>query len=152
MTSFLYIYNMEKWKYNPIYDCEISNLGNARNAKTKKLFATNENRIYLRNHKGRIHRMVAETWLDNPKCYKEVNHINGIKHDNRVDNLEWCDRSHNEKHKVKMGLHNTAKLTMELAEEIRKQYKPRVVSTYTLAKKYNVSQGTIHQIIKEKIW
>ena len=143
---------MEIWKYNSEYDCEVSTLGNCRNTKTKKVFAIDTNRMYSRNHKGRIHRMVAKTFLDNPMGYKEVNHKSAIKHDNRVENLEWCNKSQNEKHKVKMGLHNFAKLNSELVEQIRKEYKPRIVSTYTLAKKYNVSQGTIHQLIINKTW
>ncbi len=142
---------MEKWKYNEKYDCEVSTIGNCRNVKTKKLFAVT-NQMYLKNHKGRIHRLVAETFLDNPMGYKEVNHINGIKHDNRVENLEWCTKSGNEKHKVLNGLHNTTKLTKEIVEQIRKEYKPRIVSTYTLAEKYNVSQAAIHQLLKNKTW
>ena len=143
---------MENWKYNKEYNCEVSTMGNCRNAKTKKLFAICTNTDYARNHKGRIHRMVAKTFLDNPLNLPEVNHENGIKHDNRVENLKWCTKSENEKHKVKMGLHNLAKLDAELVEQIRKEYKPRVVSTYKLAKKYNVSQGAIHQLIINKTW
>ena len=45
-----------------------------------------------------IHRMVAETFIPNPKEYKEVNHKNGVKTDNRVQNLEWCDRQYNIDH------------------------------------------------------
>ena len=143
---------MEIWKYNKEYDCEISTLGNCRNAKTKKIFAIDTTQLYSRNHKGRIHIMVAKTFIDNPNNKPEVNHKNGIKHDNRVENLEWNTKSENEKHKVLNGLHNFAKLNVIDVEQIRKEYKPRVVSTYTLAKKYNVSQGTIHSIIKNKTW
>lgn len=42
-----------------------------------------------------IHRLVANEFLPNPKHFKEVNHINECKDDNRAENLEWCDRSHN---------------------------------------------------------
>ena len=51
-----------------------------------------------------VHRMVAQTWLDNPNHYEEVNHINGDKDDNRVENLEWVTHSQNIRHSIRIGL------------------------------------------------
>ena len=45
-----------------------------------------------------VHRIVAETFLPNPNGYKEVNHKNGDGTDNRVENLEWCNRQMNVNH------------------------------------------------------
>ncbi len=52
----------------------------------------------------RLHRLIALLFIDNLLNKKCVNHINGIKSDNYVSNLEWCTHSENNKHAYRIGL------------------------------------------------
>ena len=52
----------------------------------------------------KLHRLVAETFLPNPCGHKEINHKDGNKENNSVENLEWCTRSENLKHAYANGL------------------------------------------------
>lgn len=57
-----------------------------------------------RNKQVGIHTLVAEHFIPNPYHRNIVNHINGNKQDNRVENLEWCTSSENSQHALKTGL------------------------------------------------
>ena len=119
--------------------------------------------ICLDNKKNRktykIHRLVAQAFIDNPEKKKEVNHKNGIKNDNRVINLEWCSRSENIQHAMQIGLKNDkgennskAKLTEREAVMIKLIYKTNLYSTRKLGKIFNISSSIIWGIINSKRW
>lgn len=52
----------------------------------------------------KVHRLVAEAFIPNPKQLPQINHIDGNKENNDVNNLEWCDNLYNTKEAVKLGL------------------------------------------------
>lgn len=54
-----------------------------------------------------VHRLVAQTFIENPCNYEFVNHIDGDKSNNRVENLEWCTRSRNCKHAYEIGINRS---------------------------------------------
>lgn len=49
-----------------------------------------------------VHRLVCDAFLKNTKCLPCVNHKNGVRHDNRVENLEWCSYSENNRHSFRV--------------------------------------------------
>lgn len=149
--------------YGDLY--EVSNLGqirNARNHKVRKLNILQTGYYFVsvslgdRNHKPtwRVHKAVAETFIPNPNNLPIVNHIDGNKLNNSVDNLEWCTYKDNVKHALDNGLakplpcvyHNKlSKLTKEQCEYIYNVYVPYDANfgSRALGKKFGVYHSTI---------
>ena len=104
----------------------------------------------------RIHRLMAETFLENPNNYTEINHKNGNKTDNKIENLEWCTRSYNVRHAFNNGLtvlkhgerHHLSKLTNDDVLKIRKL--KNTMSGSDIAKMFGICKAHVSDIINNK--
>jgi hypothetical protein len=99
----------------------------------------------------KIHRVIAEAFIPNPENKPCVNHINGIKTDNRIENLEWCTFSENTKHAYSNGLIQVGKLKEYQVLEIFKRAHNGENLT-NIAKEFNVHKSNISDIKNKKIW
>lgn len=112
----------EIWKdikeYEGLY--QVSNLGKVKSLKRNKIITPKLIHSYFsvilynkKNYKNfRIHRLVAQAFIPNPNNYPQVNHIDGNKLNNSVNNLEWCTQSHNMKEAYRIGLEKPKKMTI----------------------------------------
>ncbi len=108
----------------------------------------------------KVHRLVAIAFLGEPPTDRPcVNHKNGSKGDNRLENLEWCSRSENHIHAFKMGLQSPcrgersgrAKVNSDIVREIRRRYAAGELSP-GLAREFGVNKGSIMRIVHRHRW
>lgn len=189
MEGFL-IYNiMETWKEIDGYDglYEISNKGRVRSYNNKgynkpdrrqepkilKLHKQNSGYYFVtlynsdsKNKQYTIHRLVAKAFIPNPEDKPMVNHVDGDKENNCVDNFEWVTRMENHIHAEQNGLaqpppearkgedHEQSKLTEKEVIDIREYRESRghFYGRRALADKYGVSEALITKIISREAW
>ena len=121
----------EIWKdvvgYENLY--QVSNFGNVkRKGKTKNLCKSKNNYYGVKLCKNNIkkymsiHRLVASAFIPNPKSLPQVNHIDGNKFNNYVNNLEWVSQSDNEKHAYLLGLTKPTRISPVIKYDLNGNY------------------------------
>lgn len=145
---------------------EVSNLGRVRSIKSKpKILSQMLGKCpYYTvglSLKGKVkvkyvHRLVAEAFIPVRESRDQVNHIDGIKTNNNLSNLEWVTRSENSHHALKLGLlkinekHPHTKITKEDVLFIRSN--PYKLTQNQLASMFNMSRTGISSIVNRKSW
>lgn len=156
---------IEEWKdmvgSEELY--QISNLGNIFSKISNRIVKSSydQNGYKIRTHKvngkaivTKVHRAVALAFIPNPENKPFVNHINGIKDDNSVNNLEWVTSSENQKHNISINEnrrgtgHWSAKLTEDDVKYIRNN--PDKLRQCDLAIKFGLHQSRISAIVSGK--
>lgn len=159
---------MEFWKdvvgYEGYY--QVSNLGNIRSVDrviysdklhigTKRKLDGKMLKPYVNAHRYlaltltkngkekslRVHRLVAEAFIKNPNNYDQINHIDGNRANNRVENLEWCDTSYNIKDMYKRnGTYSKDNIVVDLYSKYK--------NCNTVAKLMGMSGQGIQGVLK----
>ena len=153
---------MKKGKYLIEYDCYVAENGNiTQNDKEIKPYLNGGYMTVKLKINGlkvmRVHRLVALAFIPNPDNKPCVDHIDGNKLNNHVNNLEWCTRSENIKHSYDKKLRiksseESSKLTTKDINEIRKLYSSGDYLQKDLGIKFGINQQQISKIINYKQW
>ena len=166
----------EVWKDIPGYegDYQVSNQGRVKSFKRyggeieRILRPLDRGHGYLhvnlhcnKKRKGvTIHSLVMLAFTGERPDGMDINHIDGVKTNNHLDNLEYCTRAENTQHAFDTGLqvslsgeeNGYSKLTRKQVLEIRARYKAGGISQEKIGQEYGVSHPTISNIVNRKAW
>jgi len=169
---------IEKWHpcHLPFNMYDVSNKGNVRSwknnrhglAKIPRVLKIKPHSTGYRiatlstdgSHKIKVSRLVVIAFLENPHEKKCVNHIDGDKANDNLDNLEWATHSENNKHAFDTGLNKqhkgeankNSRLSEKDVLKIRGAWEKGEESMRSLGRKYKVSHTTISDIIHRRSW
>lgn len=145
------------WKDIPTWEdiYELNENGEVRNKITGNYIKGDINNagyyrvcLYKKPRKERYfrHRLVAELFIPNPNNLPEVNHINGDKSKNCASNLQWCNRTHNEREAHRTGIKEYKLYYVIFDNGIRKEYEFAI----ELANELQVTKRTIQNYLQGK--
>jgi HNH endonuclease len=154
-----------EWFSSCIDGYSVTKCGRIKKSCGKELFGSDKDgyiRVYVDKKLIRLHRIIAQTFLPNQDFCAEVNHKDGNKKNNHVDNLEWCDRKKNMQHASRTGLHKLASgeksiraiLTQNQVDFIRANYIPRhpEFGQSALGRKLGVTNSCIWRVVHGDNW
>lgn len=108
-----------------------------------------------KQYKRYEHRLLADAFLPNPEAKSEVNHINGDKADNRLENLEWATKAENARHSYATGLQVNCKPTAKITQagaDLMRDLISAGMSNKMCSTLFGVSQSTVSHIKNGRGW
>lgn len=99
----------------------------------------------------RVHQLIARTFIGKPEKGYEINHKNGIKTDNRLENLEICSHADNVKHALRTVVKKSNKLNRETVKEIRYLFQSGIPKQ-DIADAYGVKIRQVYKVGSGEQW